>query len=411
MGKYTAFLEDMSYDIFEEDDYLEELKKMADRFRTFDKALDSFLVNHGYAGDLANADEKVLFLTGKLKEAGVPIPRNMKKWYSEHKTIDRKTAFGLCFAFGLQVEEVNDFLRRICLARGFDCHVVEEVVYFFALKNGLSYPETMEIVKRVELVKPDKMAEEDIIYTDFIAQDIDDIETAEELVLYLNDNVDKFGYNNATAYETIQSIWKDIAKENGVALREKKLLYAAFDKDTDDKRQQEDSDKKRKTRKRIDDSVWEIYLQILGLSGNYADGIYKDRSIKTILKGNELLHPLAEESFPDRDGLMKIMNGEHVSYERVRKILILLVFYKFWANKALNNGHYEAGWGDRDRCISMINDHLTDAGYPMLYPGNPYDFILFVSVNAESPLVTFRDYMREMFFNKMDIDGNPILEQ
>ena len=279
------------------------------------------------------------------------------------------------------------------------------------MKNGLSYPETMEIVKRVELVKPDKMAEEDIIYTDFIAQDIDDIETAEELVLYLNDNVDKFGYNNATAYETIQSIWKDIAKENGVALREKKLLYAAFDKDTDDKRQQEDSDKKRKTRKRIDDSVWEIYLQILGLSGNYADGIYKDRSIKTILKGNELLHPLAEESFPDRDGLMKIMNGEHVSYERVRKILILLVFYKFWANKALNNGHYEAGWGDRDRCISMINDHLTDAGYPMLYPGNPYDFILFVSVNAESPLVTFRDYMREMFFNKMDIDGNPILEQ
>lgn len=411
MGKYTAFLEDMSYDIFEEDDYLEELKKMADRFRTFDKALDSFLVNHGYAGDLANADEKVLFLTGKLKEAGVPIPRNMKKWYSEHKTIDRKTAFGLCFAFGLQVEEVNDFLRRICLARGFDCHVVEEVVYFFALKNGLSYPEIMEIVKRVELVKPDKMAEEDIIYTDFIAQDIDDIETAEELVLYLNDNVDKFGYNNATAYETIQSIWKDIAKENGVALREKKLLYAAFDKDADDKRQQEDSDKKRKTRKRIDDSVWEIYLQILGLSGNYADGIYKDRSIKTILKGNELLHPLAEESFPDRDGLMKIMNGEHVSYERVRKILILLVFYKFWANKALNNGHYEAGWGDRDRCISMINDHLTDAGYPMLYPGNPYDFILFVSVNAESPLVTFRDYMREMFFNKMDIDGNPILEQ
>lgn len=83
MGKYTAFLEDMSYDIFEEDDYLEELKKMEDRFRTFDKALDSFLLNHGYMGNLANADEKILFITGKLKEAGVPIPRNMKKWYIE----------------------------------------------------------------------------------------------------------------------------------------------------------------------------------------------------------------------------------------------------------------------------------------------------------------------------------------
>lgn len=152
-------------------------------------------------------------------------------------------------------------------------------------------------------------------------------------------------------------------------------------------------------------------MQILGLSGNYADGIYKDRSIKTILKDNELLHPMAENSFPDRDGLNKILNGEHVSYERVRKILILLVFYKFWAKKALDNGHYEAGYGDSDRCISMINDNLTDAGYPMLYPGNPYDFIIFVSVNAESPLITFRDYMHEMFFNKMDINGNPIKDQ
>ena len=51
MGKYTSFLEDMSYDIFEEEDYLEEMRKMADLFRTFDKALDSFIVNHGYKGD------------------------------------------------------------------------------------------------------------------------------------------------------------------------------------------------------------------------------------------------------------------------------------------------------------------------------------------------------------------------
>ena len=152
-------------------------------------------------------------------------------------------------------------------------------------------------------------------------------------------------------------------------------------------------------------------MQILGLSGNYIDKIYKDRSIKSILKDNELLHPLAEDSFPDRDGLNKILNGEHVSYERIRKLLILLVFYKFWANKALCSNHYEAGYGDADRCISTINDNLVDAGYPMLYPGNPYDFIIFVSVNADNPLMTFRDYMREMFYNKMDSNGNPITQE
>lgn len=410
MGKYTSDFEDMSYDIFEGEDYLEELKKITDRFRTFDKALDSFIANHGYKGDLENADEKVLFLTDKLKEAGVPIPRNIKNWYSQHKPIERKTAFQLCFAFGLQVEEANDFLRRICLTRGLDCHIVEEAVYLFALKNGLSYAETMEIVKKVELVKPDKMAKEDIVYTDLIAKDIDDIETVEELVFYLNDNVDKFGYNNATAYEAIQSMWKDISKEDGIALREKKLLYEAFDKDVDDELQIDGSDKKRKERKRLDDSIWEIYLQILGLSGSYADVLYKERSIKIILKDNELLHPIAENCFPGRVGLNKILNGEHVSYECVRKILILLVFYRFWANKALHQCHYEAGYGDTDRCISVINDHLTDAGYPTLYPGNPYDFMILVAVNTENPLGTFRNYIHEMFFDKMDVDGNPIMK-
>lgn len=410
MGNYTSFLEDMTYDIFEADDYLEELKKAEELFRTFDKALDTFIANHGYVGDLSSVDEKVSFIACKLKEAGVPVPRNIKKWYSEHKRIERKTAFQLCFAFGLQVDEVNDFLRRVCLTRGFDSHNVEEVVYFFSLKNRLSYAEAVDILTKVTIVKPDKMSKEDIVYTEFIAEEIDDIKTAEELILYLNENVDKFGYNNATSYEIIRSIWNDISKEDGIALREKKLLYVAFDKDTNDEQLEDDADKKRKERKRIDDSLWEIYLQILGLSGSYADGIYKDRSIKAILKDNELLHPLAEDSFPDRDGLNKILNGEHVSYERVRKLLILLVFYKFWANKALGSNHYEAGYGDADRCLATINDNLVDAGYPLLYPGNPYDFIILVTVNADNPLMSFREYMQEMFYNKMDSNGNPIIE-
>ncbi len=411
MGEYTNFFEDMTYDIFEKEDYVEELKKAAKLFRTFDKALDSFIVNHGYDGDLLNVDEKVSFITCKLKAAGVPVPRNIKKWYTEHKKIGRKTAFQLCFAFGLQVDEVNDFLRRICLTRGLDCHDVKEVVYFFALKNGLSYEDTKEVISKVTIVKPDRVVKDDIVYTEFIAEEIDDIETAEELILYLNENTDKFGYNNVTAYEIIRSIWNDISQENGIALREKKLLYVAFDKDTNDEQLEEDTDKRRKERKRMDDSIWEIYLQILGLSGNYTDKIYKNRSIKYILKDNELLHPLAEDSFPDRGGLNKILNGRHASYESVRKLLILLVFYKFWANKSLCSNHYAAGYGDADRCISTINDNLVDAGYPILYPGNPYDFIIFFSVNADNPLMTFRDFMREMFLNKMDSNGNPITKE
>lgn len=48
----------------------------------------------------------------------------------------------------------------------------------------------------------------------------------------------------------------------------------------------------------------------------------------------------------------------------------------------------------------MINEMLVDAGYPTLYPGNPYDFIFLASMNTLFPLLSFRDIMREIYGQK-----------
>ncbi len=412
MGQYTTFLEDKSFEIFDKEDYIEELKKVTELFRTFDKALDTFIVEHGFIGDIKCVDEKIEFISVKLKEADIEITRNMKNWYLEHKRIKRKTAFQLCFAFKLKVDEVNDFLRRICLDRGFDCHLIEEIVYFYAFKNGMKYKEAEEILAKVEKVKPEKQIDDDSVYTSVLIEEIDDIKSVNELVKYLNENICKFDYNNVTSSNLIKSVWKEISKIDGVALREKKLMYKSFNKSSLDDIEKSKKDgtmnggkkEKRELRKRVDDSIWEIYLQILGLSGDYVACFYKDRSIKSILVNNDYLHPLAEDSFPDRDGLNKILIGNHVSHERVRKTLILLVFYRFWASKALLKGTYEASYGDFDRCMAILNDHLTEAGYPLMYAGNPYDFIFIMANNSQWPLLDFRQFMREMFFDKVSIE-------
>ncbi|MEY8332100.1 hypothetical protein AALB53_03115 [Lachnospiraceae bacterium 47-T17] len=409
MAAYTDFLEDKSYSILDAEDYIEELKKAVGLFRTFDQALDTFLAGHGFEGSFKSVDEKVTFLADKLKEAGIPVPRNMKKWYAGHRRIERKTAFQICFAFGLDAAGADDFLRRVCLERGFDCHSMEEVVYFYAFKNGLSYGEAMDLLSQVPSVKPARMEGEHIVYTSLIAERINEIETSQELVSYLNEHASEFGYNNATAYDEIRTIWEAISGPDGIAARERRHLYAAFQNVREERTDLTETDgrKGRRQRKRPDGSIWEIYLQMLGLSGDYTADFNKDRSIKPILKDNALLHPLAEDSFPDRDGLNKILRGEHVSYERVRKLLILLVFYCFWANRALKQHSYEAGYEDADRCMAEIHAHLTDAGYPLLYPGNPYDFLFLMSANSECPLITFREYMRELFFQHSfrDCDG------
>lgn len=398
MGRYTDLLESKTCNIFDEDDF-EELKKAAEFFRTFDERLDTFLINHGFFGDIKNIEEKVKFITDKLKAAGVPIPRNIKAWYSKHKMIERRTAFYLCFAFGLTIDETADFLRRICLLRGFDCHLMEEAVYFYALKNNLPYAKVQAVLEKVTLVKPKKINTENIIYTEFIIEELDAVQSEEELIAYLSENACKFRYNNATACTAVHKLWTSISDNPGLALKERKTLYASFDKDTNSELEEKEISK-RKERKRADDSIWEIYLQILGLSGSNIAGFYKDRTLKPILKENELVLPLVEDSFPDRDGLNKILNGEHVSYERVRKILILLAFYTFWADRALKRNGYHAKYGDCENCRARIDEYLAEAGYPSLYAGNPYDFIILSANNDNYPLLIFREYIQEIFYSK-----------
>lgn len=406
MPNYTNQLSSLTYNILDAEDFTLELKKAAELFRTFDIALDTFIADHGYTGDMESAEEKVRFISDKCKAAGVPVPRNIKKWYAEHKRIERKTAFQLCFAFSLSVEEVNDFLRRICLEREFDCHSMEEAVYYFSFKHGLRFEQAKDIIGQLEIEKPGVVPKDELVYTELIEEDIDAIETVEELLAYLHENQDKFGYNNATAYETIQCIWQELARENGIAVRERKRLYAEFDKDKEDPIVPlEPEDVEPKDRKRIETSVWEIYLGILGLAGNMVADLYEGRTLKHVLEDNALLHPLAEDSFPDRDGIEKVLHGTHISYERVRKMMILLVFYRFWAKRALKVNSYQAGDRDAERCITEINDNLQIAGYATLYPGNPYDFIILTALNAEYPLLVFREYMREIYAEYEKLKG------
>ena len=76
------------------------------------------------------------------------------------------------------------------------------------------------------------------------------------------------------------------------------------------------------------------------------------------------------------------------------------MFYKCWVSLALERKSYAAIYGDTDRCTFLINDCLMDAGYPELYAGNPFDWIVLYALIDNYPLITFRDYMREMFYLK-----------
>ena len=264
------------------------------------------------------------------------------------------------------------------------------------MKHKLGYDKALELIKQAPEDKKDKIDfSKEILFTSSVINEIDRFEHTEDLMKFFEDNVSQFGYNNASAYQSIHEIWGKIASFDGLAARERtELSVDSLNTDSKKKANHLNPEKKQ--------SIWKIYLQILGFDEEMVKGLNTDRSIKPILKDNKLLHPIAQDCFPDREGIQKILNGTHVSYDCVRKNMIFLVFYKYWVTSALKrkDSSYRAQPGEADRCFNTINKYLLDAGYPKLYLGNPFDWIFMYAMKDEFPLVTFREFMHELFMIK-----------
>lgn len=377
---------------FEDDDFIEKLLSIVRLFRPFSSAMTEFISEHGYEGNLEDVNAKVTFIRAAFERANMAPPREIREWFTIGQPIKRDTAFLVCFAFGLDGIETDEFFRRYyARERSFNCHQVQEAVYYFCLNNGLSYAEALDIQTRVPLAKENQKSG-DVVYTGSIIAELNDLETKEDLIKYLTENIDKFSDSNVTAYETIQRLWTLAAGNGGLLMQEREKLPSLLD----------DAATGEKSKLCFGNKgvkPWDAYLAILQLDKDDVKQLKAERSIKPILKK---LHADAQDSFPDRQGIDKILRGEHVSYERVRKWLVLLTFYTFWAQKAVKEESYEAEPEDANRCLTSMNQHLMEAGYPELYVGNPYDWIFLFASKSEEPLYVFRFIWNELLATTLE---------
>ena len=289
MNQYTEFLLEKAETLSPDDDgYEESLIEIASMFRGFDEAFTTFIVEREYAGDSTDVYAKAQFLREKFKSVNVRPPRDFKDWFVPDRKIARKTAFQICFAFGLSVAQTNDFFKCVQFERGFDCHTISEAVYYFCIKNGISYSEAEEIIERIPVSEKVKtIANREVIYTGAIIEYIDSIAHKEQLIHYITANIEDFQYNNVTAIKYVQELWAEISKEDGLAIKEGLII--------DRVNRFEDKQKKGVTDTRSEEliarevheqeervrpydfvvassasSTWTIFSQIIGLS-NYLE--------------------------------------------------------------------------------------------------------------------------------------------
>ncbi len=392
-SKYTSTLQSpLESASFEDDNFMEELLRVVQLFRPFSEAVTEFISEHGYKGDAADTDAKVAFIRNTFEKADMAPPRGIREWFTAAQPIKRDTAFLICFAFGLDGGETDEFFQRYyARERSLNCHQVQEAVYYFCLNNGLSYAESLDIQAHVPLAGEGGKSSV-AVHTSSIIEELNHLETKEELIAYLTENIDKFSGSNVTAYEKIRFLWARAAGNGGLLMQEREKLPSILDDNA--------TGKKSAIRAGSEGiKPWDAYLAILQLDKREVKQLNAERSIRPILKK---LHTDAQDSFPDRQGIDRILRGEHVSYERVRKWLVLLTFYTFWAQKAVIQGNYRAEPEDADRCLANMNKHLTDAGYPELYVGNPYDWIFMYASKSDEPLYVFRYIWNELLASALE---------
>lgn len=413
---YTQYNSDSIYQFLDEEDTENAIDFLRDpsNFRSFNQGLSEILIKRGYVSEDATSDNMVSCLYSKLTDIGSSIPlETIGLWINGEVSPNieyrhRNQMYEICFALNLTLKETIWFFHHVYYDRAFNCHTINDSVYYYCFKNNISYKNALELIKKIENAPTSSSSQEKISnYTLFVQQRLEDIKTDDELIVFLTSNKESFYSWNESAFETLKNLQNELlpTKEGKNELEKIKRKIKNNNSSYGIIPKTEDQKNWGLIMKEIlfdypDESFLEIiegknigsanFLleQILGMKLHTEKGkkrFIDEVSIPDIVKNN----------FPSRKTMSDVLSEDKITqtktYDSIRKLIILLYFYRFWCEIKLKN-QSENYCDDplSDIFIDEINDLLYSCGYEEIYAGNPYDWIFLCSAQAEDPLAYFR---------------------
>ena len=413
---YTQYNSDSIYKFLDEDDASEAIDFIKDpsNFRTFNEGLSEIMIKKGYISDSTAPDEISQILYKKLTDIGSSLSLNtISSWIKgDHRPkVEagyRKNIYEICYALNPTFNETIWFFHHVYYDRAFNCHTIDESVYYYCLKNNIAYKDSLDIIKEIEN-SPDITSsyEETSNYTLFIQKTIDKIESVDELITFLTLNKANFKSWNASAYQTLDDLVKDLLpSENGKKEIEKikrkikathsiygiipkknnqnewGLIMQEFFYDLTDESYLDILDGKNIRSKNF------LLEQILGMK------LITDKEKKRFID-KASIPDIVKNNFPSRKTMSDVLSEDKItqskSYDSIRKLIILLEFYRYWCSIKIMDEEYDDFENPlSDAFIDEINYTLYLCGYEEMYAGNPYDWIFMCSAQADDPLSYFR---------------------
>lgn len=333
----------------------------------------------GFDGEKQDADAlaKFIYTKGEEKNVSLSSLATLKNWLKKApptgNQAGRENVYKLCFALGMNAKETKGFFLKAYLERPFNYKNILESTFFFCLNNGLPFSVAESIIAKIK-TEPFVKKDDAENITEKIGYDISLITTEDDFIKYIVDNRSGFEIQNKTATNKINELVEECKT---LAKSEHKLLY-----------------KDEKSVENID----ELLSVITGYSAR--ETLNGEKVFKKSISKSKLPDAI-RQNFPQREQFKNIEDGK-ASFDVIRKFLILLKFYHFFADALVHNAE-NLKQGLFDEFVDETNEMLAECGYVQLYWRNPYDWLFGYCAWADNPLDEFKNVIDEFYLSDLDI--------
>lgn len=342
-----------------------DLLKNYENFNSISVGLKEYLVRHGMT-EGADTDQTLSYLNELYDKKRIPFDKvTIGNWLKKNEQLTRqiskrKVMHSLCFALGLNERESEEFITKVFFERPFNFRNAYETICYYCLKDGLSWNDAVEC--SVWFEKQSGLASDDYGETRIIREEIAGTSSLDELKEYLKTYSDRFSGNQKTARSTAESLLIKAYGYTNNTTPAKKLTV--FDVNT--------------------------------------NAIIKDMfdfDTTTVTKGQSFKKNAAfvnyvKAYFPSNETISKFRNGEKISDDLLRKMIILLHFYCY--SKECGDD------ADYDEYTDDIGSILYSSGFGILYPRNPYDWIFLHCMASGEPLKELQSIYKELYVDIID---------
>jgi len=312
----------------------------------------------GFAGDFENLDETKKFLLRCFADAHIDdvVNNTILNWLKTGRpsTSDtgKQNIYKLCFALKMGVEDTSVFFHQAVLDHPFNYKNLFEAACYFCMNTGRPYSRVKFLID--EIVKLPKNPSQDTIQTTArVGENISRITSEAEFIGYWLAHCSGFEAQKVTATREATKLLNrcyEVANEYCDILRIRGNDAAPKRVNNPDK----------------------LLQVIYGYPARSTE--LGKRIFKLSISKSDFPDPI-KRNFPQRQQFENISSGS-ASYEVLRKAIIVLHFFHYFAEKAVRQIPL---YGQKacDDYEANLNRLLDSCGYARIYYRNPFDWLFY----------------------------------